>query len=376
MAKICAVAYAASCMVGEAMQIAGQPSAPAKISLPPNPENFPVLPRCASDKLSDWAARVNTTAAFLDAWKSKRPSAGIVQADGEDSCLLAGRRPSKDANVALSLVKNPEEELCNVKEELAQNLAAAPANSSFTVFGNMATRAPSRRYQVIMPTGRKCEVNNKCPVLMFFHGCGRNAMPHDQFVFDSKCGANLESVVVLPWLDDENERWTLKGEALHEFVVPLTKQLLKAHPELDGDRVTVAGASLGSGMAMQAGLLHPDLFSAVVAGGLADGSHCAGDDPTTPAVPFDAKKLPSAAAIPTVDSQNWKLKSITIIMGEKELFLDEKVTAILDVLDESKVSEKVGLHMRLYGDANHPQCSIMGFNQWQGLHQFFWGQKA
>merc|ERR1719401_1656668 len=73
----------------------------------------------------------------------------------------------------------------------------------------------------------------------------------------------------------EGREWTESGTAaLEEFIMPLWDHVKETYSkQLDTGRVAVAGASLGSGMALQAALLRPDVFTTSIVVGLADGSH-------------------------------------------------------------------------------------------------------
>jgi len=327
-------------------------------SLPPLLGDFPkdVFNECKNDQLSEWKARSDSTKAVLKAWMDNSDGA-IVKDTGDSSCL-AGGDPSSNKKV-LTLVKEPETELCKLSPQ-----GRKAEEQEFTVSGAMADSSATRKYEIVWPEDGKCSKDNKCGVMIFFHGCATMVIPQMQAQADEQCFSNLNTVIIIPKLEKE-EKWTAKGTAaLEEFVMPLWKHVKETYGEkLDTDRVAAAGASLGSGMAMQAALLRPDVFTMAMAVGLADGSHC--EDGEGGKVDFNKDAILAGKSVP---HDAWKLKGILVVMSEKETELDTRLTALLNMLDKNEVTKDASLHMRLYGDAGHAAGILYSFNQWAGLH--------
>eukprot|EP00928_Gymnodinium_smaydae_P088325 TRINITY_DN72431_c0_g1_i1.p1 TRINITY_DN72431_c0_g1~~TRINITY_DN72431_c0_g1_i1.p1 ORF type:complete len:390 (+),score=95.55 TRINITY_DN72431_c0_g1_i1:57-1226(+) len=328
-------------------------------SLPPLPGAFPAdaMNKCDSDKLADWQGRMDTTAKLIEVWQAKTKGAAVISEGSETNCLAAGNRPSGcgRASQVMTLVDEPEAEMCKVKPR-----GRTTEQGEFTVTGTLAKTQSTRKYEIMWPKKGTCTSKSPCPVVMFFHGCGSMVIPVMMAEADDACYDTLKSVIVVPKLEKE-EKWTEKGTTvLDDFVLPLWNELKEKHSGLlDDNRVAAVGASMGSGMAMQAGLLHPELFSTVVAAGLADGSHC--EDGPNNEVKFEVDAILGSNKVPTGKS---KLKGIVMIMSELEKNLDTRLGSTLDMLETSGVSNRVDLHMRLYGDTGHAKGILYTFNQW------------
>merc|ERR1740127_243105 len=109
----------------------------------------------------------------------------------------------------------------------------------FIVTGAMADSSATRKYEIVWPEGgNKCSHDNKCAVMIFFHGCSSMVIPQMQAQADEQCFSNLNTVMILPKLE-KDERWTESGTtALEEFVMPLWKHVKETYGEkLDTDRV-------------------------------------------------------------------------------------------------------------------------------------------
>jgi len=332
-------------------------------SLPPLMDDFPedVFKQCKNDHLSEWKGRSDSTQAVLKAWVDNSDGA-IVKDTGDSSCL-AGGDPSSSKKV-LTLVKEPEAELCKLSPQ-----GRKAEEQTFAVSGALAELSATRKYQIVWPEDGTCSKDNKCGVMIFFHGCASMVIPQMQAQADEQCFSNLNTVMILPKLE-KDERWTESGTtALEEFVMPLWEHVKETYGEkLDTDRVAAAGASLGSGMALQAALLRPDVFTMAMVVGLADGSHC--EDGDGGKVDFDKAAILAGKAVP---HDSWKLKGLVVVMSEKETELDTRLTALLNLLDDNDVTKEASLHMRLYGDAGHAAGILYSFNQWAGLHNAIFG---
>jgi len=290
--------------------------------------------------------------------------AGAIVKDTGDSSCLAGGDPSNKK--VMTLVKEPEDVLCKLSPQ-----GRKIEQDEFTVTGTMAKTSSTRKYQLVWPQEGTCSKDSPCAVMIFFHGCASMVLPMMQAQADDQCFSDLNTVMVIPKLEKE-EKWTEHGTAaLEEFVMPLWKHLQETYGEkLDTNRVAAAGASLGSGMALQAALLRPDVFTTAIAVGLADGSHC--EDGEGGKVEFDGNAILAGNSVP---KDSFKLKGIVVVMSEKETELDTRLTALLKILDSNDVSEKASLHMRLYGDAGHATGILYTFNQWAGMHKAIFGGK-
>jgi len=255
----------------------------------------------------------------------------------------------------MTLVSEPEEAVCKFSPPGPRKAE----DGEFTVSGKMAELKATRKYQIMWPADGTCSEDKPCPVMIFFHGCGAMVLPAMQASADDTCFSNLNTVMIMPKLE-KDERWTTDGTSiLDEFILPLWESLQETHgAKLDTNRVAVMGASLGSGMALQAGLLHPDKFSLVVAAGLADGSHCE-DAASGGKVEWDSSAVLAGNSVPSGD----KLKGIVVVMAEKETELDTRLSALLQM-----VPDKIPLNMRLYADAGHATGILYTFNQWSGMH--------
>jgi len=332
-------------------------------SLPPLMGDFPenAFNQCKNDQLSEWKGRSDSTQAVLKAWTDNSDGA-IVKDTGDSSCL-AGGDPSSSKKV-LTLVKEPEAELCKLSPQ-----GRKAEEQTFTVSGAMAKLSATRKYQIVWPEDGKCSKDSKCGVMIFFHGCASMVIPQMQAQADEQCFSDLNTVMILPKLEGD-EKWTESGtSALEDFVMPLWKHVKETYGEqLDTDRVAAAGASLGSGMALQAALLRPDVFTMALVVGLADGSHC--EDGEGGKVAFDQTAILAGKSVP---HDSWKLKGLVVVMSEKETELDTRLTALLNLLDNNAVTKDASLHMRLYGDAGHAAGILYSFNQWAGLHNAIFG---
>jgi len=215
-------------------------------SLPPLMDDFPedVFKQCKNDHLSEWKGRSDSTKAVLKAWVDNSDGA-IVKDTGDSSCL-AGGDPSSSKKV-LTLVKEPEAELCKLSPQ-----GRKAEEQTFAVSGALAELSTTRKYQIVWPEDGTCSKDNKCGVMIFFHGCASMVIPQMQAQADEQCFSNLNTVMILPKLE-KDERWTESGTtALEEFVMPLWEHVKETYGEkLDTDRVAAAGASLGSGMAFR-----------------------------------------------------------------------------------------------------------------------------
>jgi hypothetical protein len=340
-------------------------SAVSQDSLPPLQGDFPkdAFKPCKNDQLEEWKARGDNANSVIKTWMANNDGA-IVKDTGASSCL-AGGNPSSNGKV-MTLVKEPEEQQCTLSPQ-----GRKPEEGEFTVSGKMAKTSPTRKYQIMWPAESKCTKSNPCPVMFFFHGCASMVLPMMQAQADDKCFDSLNSVMIIPKLLKE-EKWTEHGTSvLEEFVMPLWAQVKKEYGEkLDVNRVAAAGASLGSGMALQAALLRPDIFSMSIAVGLADGSHC--EDGPGGKVEFDGSAILAGNSVPHDSS---KLKGIVVVMSEKETELDSRLAALLNILDENSVTKDASLHMRLYGDAGHATGILYTFNQWAGMHDTIFSGK-
>lgn len=291
----------------------------------------------------------------IDAWKKLRPKAPVVFEGDDEACAISGA-PSKAGMEILTIVENPEEEICAMKGDKHKR----PLDE--LDFG-------SRKYLAIFPKDGVCTKENKCPVTVFFHGCG-GFLPLEQFaIYDETCMENLGSVLLFPKIDRKaGDSWTGAGtEMLTTFVMPLFEQFVAEHGDiLDMSRVTAAGESLGSGMALQAGLTRPDVFSAIIAMGITDGSTC--DDVEH----FHPEKL----QIGTFDSANSKLGLIVATFAEKEANIEGRLSGILEVLDASGAAENVAVHFRIQAGANHVSGIHQAQDEWTSFHEWVWKGKT
>ena len=226
----------------------------------------------------------------------------------------------------------------------------------------------SRNYLAIWPRDGVCTKESKCPVVVFFHGCGSFLPLEQQAKYDEGCMERLGSVLLFPKIDRKGgETWTGAGrEMLDTFVTPLWEQFLEEHGDVvDTTRVTAAGESLGSGMALQAGLSRPDIFSTIIAMGVTDGSTCEDVEH------FHSEKV----HVGGFNAKDSKLELVGATFAEKEGNLKERAAGILEVLDASGAAEHVAVHFRLLAGANHVSAIHQAQNQWSAFHDWVWDGK-
>merc|ERR1719379_1488398 len=94
---------------------------------------------------------------------------------------------------------------------------------------------------------------------------------------------------------------------------------------IDLDRVTVMGESLGTGMALQAGLLYPDVFAAIVATGITDGTNCV----------HVADFEPENVLVRARDREASQLKLIVATFAETEGNADKRMDGLLDLVEKA-----------------------------------------
>jgi len=346
-----------------------QKSTATPSSLPVDPQNFKSLASCSGDQsLSKWSDHQHMTG-MLDAWRASSSEAAIVIDNGKSQCLAEGSSSSQKA--ALSIVEEAEPEICR---DNTDHHASAPLRGfraeKFAVDSEImkAAGADDRDYITIWPKDGVCTKETPCPVVLFFHGCG-GFLPYLQFaMYDDNCMDELKSVMVFPKLRNGkgqgDESWTADGtEVLDKFVMPLWEKFSKENADvIDTDRVMVMGESLGTGMALQAGLSYPDVFSAIVATGLTTGDSCT-----------DVNDFKIDKVLPTKSSRKaTKLKTVVATFAENEENADQRITGLFELLKTAGVEDQVSVHFRVWASVGHIESILMTQNQWKSFYDGVW----
>lgn len=346
-------------------------------SLPLFPKDFESesLQACTGSRsLSTWAnSEHEHIDAMINKFRTALPEASFMLDDGSTSCMAAGdAEQAQGPRKVMSIAEAYEDEKCIEK---ADTMLRDFKPTYFEVAGSskMAEHGSERDYLTIWPKEGVCSKESPCPVVLFFHGCG-SYLPYLQYVrHDDSCYDDLKSVLVFPRLlrdigNGEKETWTGDGtDVLDNFVLPVWERFVQENKDIiDEDRVVVMGESLGSGMALQAGFLYPNLFKAIVATGITDGSSCVSVDTFAP------EALSWVEKAQQVDSDSSAVKLVALTFAEKEMGVEDRVDGILDLLSSTPVGKKADVHFRLFSGVGHIESILMAQNQWTGLYNSVW----
>jgi len=342
----------------------------AATSLPLQPERSKDLPECSNGRgVDEWAGdkRRIAGAAAIAAFRAGRPHGRIVLDASYDSCVLEDQTDSALPPQLFSIAETPESQMCMDNQD--HSLARLPdmPREEFQVSGSLTESfGESRSFMSIWPKDNVCTEQNKCPVVVFFHGCGRYQRFEQMAKYDEKCSNNLRSVMLIPATAKWAETWTGAGtDMLEHFVVPLLDKFkLQYGAVVDENNVIAVGESLGSGMAVQAALLRPDIFTTVVAMGVTDGSSC--EDVQH----YHPEKL--GISQDKVAKKDWKLKLVVAAFAENEANVDERVSGLLGLIDKANATDKVATHFRLMTQIGHAKALEMVQNHWSGFHKAIW----
>eukprot|EP00927_Polykrikos_kofoidii_P068259 TRINITY_DN63615_c0_g1_i1.p1 TRINITY_DN63615_c0_g1~~TRINITY_DN63615_c0_g1_i1.p1 ORF type:complete len:419 (-),score=57.00 TRINITY_DN63615_c0_g1_i1:172-1428(-) len=357
----------------------------SRVGVSPIPENTTSVPACHDKDVVDfWRNHDIRAASAIDSWRSIVHDGSIMKekivASELVSCVASGplETPveSNHGPHVLSLVSAADVPLC---------VPGSPSESTRSEFdfalhpdSRMAKLTPSRRVAMLWPLSDTCSEATPCPLMLYFHGC---AIEQFFLRFKQECLPDLRTIMVGPTLarseDGSIEKWTEpENDMLDSFVMPLLASLRANYGGLiDWNRVVVVGTSMGSGMALQAGLRYPDVFAGSFAIGLTDGHICSFDS-------FDKDIFKdSTQRAASISDRDWKLKISSIIIGEKEDHLPMRspwrFASALELLRDGGITNRSAVHARLVKDADHARTIRSTLLGWHALHDFLWrGQWA
>lgn len=339
---------------------------------------------CDDEGSAAWPAQGEVAQRVLSTWKQARPRGLVLTDDGTETCLYDGPdrgddgSPFLSSNVqVLSLIRKSGEPICEEDGEAFRTVEPA----LFQVSGDMSHRSIVRNYAAVWPLPGVCS-EQRCPMVVMLAGVSEHSPVDQAMMFksfanlktwgylryaerDSGCLAELRSVLLFPQLA-VGESWVTDAKMLHDdFTVPLVNHMAKTYREyISKDHVSVIGYSEGAVGAIQAALLYPNVFLAVVAASA-----------SIPDEWWQTVPLPTEPeSLHWWNSKVYKLRSITVCLGTWDFSNDQanNLKHILELLDASGVKARTSLQVRLYAGLLHNQVWDRVFNRWQGFHEVFW----
>lgn len=309
------------------------------------------------------------THAFFDRFrKVLAGSTAEMFSTGRSTCRATGDATDRHA---FTVVRQKGPMLCEstAPEEFrfdSTNSFEAYTVHTFYAPRNLPAGGKTRMYAEAWPAADVCTSGAPCPLIVSLHGVSSQSDPQklktwaylNSYVQDASCRQSLRSVMIFPRLSDQRaENFTDHGTAiLGDFIVPLVEQFLALNHNVDGKRVALVGTGEGALGAFMASILHPDVFSIVVA------AAASAPLPHFPQVPLPLRKSQASD----------KLRAILIAWdGAHEASMSQMGEA-LSQLVHAGTPTHAAVRGRLYLGMDRMETAESVLNHYEMLHWVLW----